>query len=58
MVWDIEAYEWQDAEWMAARDKRNWLEEPISVYEVHLGPWRRKPDEDAACRRMRSWRIR
>ena len=46
MVWDIEAYEWQDAEWMAARDKRNWLEEPISVYEVHLGSWRRKPDED------------
>ena len=46
MVWDIDSYQWDDAEWMQAREKKNWLNEPISVYEVHLGSWRRNPDED------------
>ncbi|HXK34767.1 MAG TPA: 1,4-alpha-glucan branching protein GlgB [Dehalococcoidia bacterium] len=38
-------YDWQDAEWMAQRRARNALDAPISIYEVHLGSWRRKPDE-------------
>jgi 1,4-alpha-glucan branching enzyme len=42
VVWDIDAYKWNDADWMKARNERKWLEEPISVYEVHLGSWRRK----------------
>ncbi|NLG33972.1 MAG: 1,4-alpha-glucan branching protein GlgB [Lentisphaerae bacterium] len=46
MVWDIDRYEWNDADWMQARKPKHWLEEPISVYEVHLGSWRRNPDED------------
>jgi 1,4-alpha-glucan branching enzyme len=33
-------YEWTDGEWMAARASRKPLEEPMSVYEVHLGSWR------------------
>src|SRR5690606_32824135 len=33
-------YEWQDDEWMARRASRRPLEEPMSVYEVHLGSWR------------------
>ena len=33
-------YEWQDAEWMAARAKRQPHQEPMSIYEVHLSSWR------------------
>jgi 1,4-alpha-glucan branching enzyme len=35
------AYDWGDDEWMATRGMRNSLEAPMSVYEVHLGSWRR-----------------
>ncbi len=39
------SYAWGDAEWMASRGKRNAIDGPISVYEVHLGSWRRVPEE-------------
>ena len=39
------AYTWADAEWMASRGSRVALEAPISIYEVHLGSWRRSPDD-------------
>lgn len=39
-VWDL-AYEWHDADWMGSRADRNALDAPISVYEMHLGSWRR-----------------
>ncbi len=38
-------YDWQDGDWMNARASANHLEQPISVYEVHAGSWRRKTDE-------------
>jgi len=44
VVWDLE-YEWADGDWMAARRERNALGAPISIYEVHLGSWRRVPEE-------------
>ena len=44
-VCDLESYSWGDGEWMANRGNRNSLEAPISIYEVHLGSWRRKADE-------------
>ena len=53
VVWDLAQYEWNDAEWLAARKKKHWLDEPISVYEVHLSSWRRNPDEN---NRMLSYR--
>src|SRR3954454_12583441 len=34
-------YEWQDNVWMRSRHERNTLNAPISIYEVHLGSWRR-----------------
>ena len=34
-------YEWSDGEWMRERERRNSLDAPVSVYEVHLGSWRR-----------------
>ncbi len=33
-------YRWGDSDWLAARDARNPLAQPMSVYEVHLGSWR------------------
>jgi 1,4-alpha-glucan branching enzyme len=38
-------YSWNDAEWMANRKGRNGLSAPTSVYEMHIGSWRRKPEE-------------
>jgi 1,4-alpha-glucan branching enzyme len=37
-------YAWGDAEWMGRRKQANALDAPFSVYEVHLGSWRRSPD--------------
>jgi 1,4-alpha-glucan branching enzyme len=39
-------YEWKDAEWMARRRERDQLMQPISIYEVHLGSWRRTLEGD------------
>ncbi len=44
VVWDLE-YQWADKEWMETRTKRDSLQAPISVYEVHLGSWMRVPEE-------------
>jgi len=39
-------YEWGDQAWMKARRDRNALDVPISIYEVHLGSWRRVIEDD------------
>ena len=44
VVWDLD-YRWNDAEWMKARRDRAGLSAPLSIYEVHLGSWRRVPEE-------------
>ncbi|MBD3161051.1 MAG: 1,4-alpha-glucan branching protein GlgB [Candidatus Eisenbacteria bacterium] len=44
VVWKPE-YAWSDADWMARRGERQRLDRPISIYEVHLGSWRRVPEE-------------
>jgi 1,4-alpha-glucan branching enzyme len=43
-VWDLD-YAWGDGGWMATRAKANALDSPISIYEMHLGSWRRVPGE-------------
>jgi len=43
VVWKLD-YEWNDAEWMKNRRHSNALDAPWSVYELHLGSWRRSPD--------------
>jgi len=37
-------YVWQDNGWMTARQDRDWLQEPLSIYELHLGSWQRGAD--------------
>ncbi|MBM9537607.1 1,4-alpha-glucan branching protein GlgB [Desulfobulbus alkaliphilus] len=44
VVADLNRYQWTDSAWMAERQHRQSLESPISIYEVHLGSWRREPD--------------
>ncbi|RYU63327.1 1,4-alpha-glucan branching protein GlgB [Methylolobus aquaticus] len=39
-----EPYPWSDAAWVEARQGWDWLHEPLSIYEVHLGSWRRTAD--------------
>ena len=44
IVWDT-SYDWNDGQWMAGRAKVNALNAPWSTYEVHLGSWRRVPEQ-------------
>ncbi len=44
-VWDLEDYSWLDHSWMSNRANNNSLNSPISIYEVHLGSWKRVPEE-------------
>ncbi len=45
-VWDVHAYEWQDEAWMTQRrEEPDPLNQPISIYECHLGSWKRVTDE-------------
>ncbi len=43
-VWELD-YEWHDQEWMTKRRAANSLDSPTSIYEVHLGSWRRVAEE-------------
>lgn len=46
VVWGLDKYKWQDAKWLSERDKRNSLDAPVSIYELHLGSWMRMDDEN------------
>ena len=39
LVADLNNYEWNDTSWLQQRDSRNPLDQPVSVYEMHLGSW-------------------
>ncbi|PTX62678.1 1,4-alpha-glucan branching enzyme [Kordia periserrulae] len=45
IVWNAE-HNWKDKDWMTKRKKHNALEAPFSVYEVHLGSWKKKMEEN------------
>ncbi|MBK8210439.1 MAG: 1,4-alpha-glucan branching protein GlgB [Rhodospirillales bacterium] len=45
VVPDPNEYEWQDSAWMRTRGHKNDRDAPVSIYEVHLGSWKRNPDE-------------
>jgi 1,4-alpha-glucan branching enzyme len=44
VVWNLD-YAWHDGAWMAQRATHNALPAPWSIYELHLGSWRRMPEE-------------
>ncbi|MEM5566211.1 1,4-alpha-glucan branching protein GlgB [Psychroserpens sp. AS72] len=45
IVWD-DNYKWKDTKWMKKRKKHNALNAPFSVYEVHLGSWKKQVEEN------------
>lgn len=45
IVWDLD-YQWKDATWMTSRKNQNALDKPYSVYELHLGSWKKKVAEN------------
>jgi len=51
VVTNLDKYEWQDSDWMQNRKKANSLTAPVSIYELHLGSWKRHWDEG-----MNNWR--
>ena len=42
---DISGFEWSDEKWLADRAQTDWSKRPVSVYEVHLGSWKRVPED-------------
>ena len=46
IVYDHNNYEWGDRQWMDEKTERQSLDKPMSVYEVHLGSWKRRWEED------------
>jgi 1,4-alpha-glucan branching enzyme len=44
VVWDLD-YQWSDRHWMEERARKQSLQAPISIYELHIGSWMRKHDE-------------
>ncbi len=45
VIWDLN-YKWKDTKWMETRAVKNGLNQPFSVYEVHLGSWKRNAQGD------------
>ncbi len=46
IVYDLEKYTWKDEPWMEKRAELKPYKEPMSIYEVHLGSWRRNADNE------------
>lgn len=45
-VFDLEGYNWNDNAWVEKRKEVQALDQPLAVYEIHAGSWRRKVGED------------
>ena len=45
VVWDLD-YQWNDDDWMHHRAQRNAFTAPMSIYEMHIGSWRRVAEEN------------
>ena len=45
IVWDLSGYTWQDENWQEKKSKTNTLKQPMSIYELHLGSWKRNESE-------------
>ena len=46
VTYDLSSYQWKDQTWLKEREKQDPLSGPVSIYEVHLGSWKRKKRED------------
>jgi len=57
IVWELNHHTWGDQVWMDARAHRNLLREPVSIYEVHLESWMRKPNNESLSYRELADRL-
>ena len=46
IVVELNDYQWTDGKWMERRESQNALEQPMSVYELHLGSWKQEEDRE------------
>ena len=44
VIYDLSGYNWADETWLNSGRKKNWLQKPINIYEIHAGSWKRKAD--------------
>ena len=44
VVADPSPFDWSDAKYLEQRSKKDWRRTPVSIYEVHLGSWRKRAD--------------
>ena len=45
VVRSLDDHKWTDEAWVSSREARQRIDQPISIYEVHLGSWRRVPED-------------
>ncbi len=50
VVVNLDTYQWQDTQWLHKREQMQGLTRPLSIYEVHLGSWKKIPDEQWGSR--------
>jgi 1,4-alpha-glucan branching enzyme len=50
VVVDLDRYNWSDADWIEQRGRKQALNRPVSIYEVHLASWRKKSDPEWGSR--------
>ncbi len=47
IVWDTRKFKWTDNAWMTKRRDRDTLRSPLSIYEVHIGSWKKKTQTES-----------
>ncbi|MGB5217851.1 MAG: 1,4-alpha-glucan branching protein GlgB [Smithella sp.] len=47
-VWGLGGYQWHDADFLRCRPEQNILQEPMTIYEMHIGSWRKREDYEFA----------
>lgn len=52
IVADLDSYQWQDSDWLERRRQKDALNQPVSVYEVHLGSWLHASADEPALSAM------
>ncbi|MEZ6108826.1 MAG: 1,4-alpha-glucan branching protein GlgB [Pirellulaceae bacterium] len=53
IVADLDAYQWQDSDWLERRRHWDYLHQPISIYEVHMGSWKIDPNAEHGWKNYR-----
>ncbi len=44
VLWTLDGYQWNDAAWLKRRASHNHMSQPLNIYEVHIGSWKRHGD--------------